>query len=174
MIFLFQSLLWILHIFERQRIGDLWYSSRAWLVDQGYFLVVSPRLDSNFSNSLLLTSSTSSSTWKHTNIELHVNKYLSVPLPKTSPPLIQCGEVGRGSTPGADLGGGGGGARGPRPPLSSGSGPRMVHEPLRTYGFQTTRRSQKHSICETSTCISRDLRDPDFKISQGEHAPGPP
>ena len=52
--------------------------------------------------------------------------------------------------------------------------PRMIHGPLRTYGFQTTKCSQKHCICKTSTCISRELRDPDFKIFPGEYAPGPP
>ena len=52
--------------------------------------------------------------------------------------------------------------------------PRMVHEPLRNHGFQMTKRSQEHFICITSTCISRDLRDPDFNIFPGKHAPGPP
>ena len=74
---------------------------------------------------------------------------------------------------GADLGGGGGGEGAAAPPFVwvwdfLGRCPRMVHEPLRTYGFQTTKRSQKHFICITSTCISRDFRDPDFKISPGE------
>ena len=71
-----------------------------------------------------------------------------------------------GDHAGADLerGGGGGGEAAE----FLGQCPRMVHEPLRTYEFQTTKRSEKHCICKTSTCISRDLRDPDFKLFPGD------
>ena len=66
-------------------------------------------------------------------------------------------------------GGRGGGLPPPPPPFIwvwdfLGQYLKMVHEPLQTYGFQTKKRLQKHCICKTSTCISRDLRDPDFKI----------
>ena len=91
---------------------------------------------------------------------------------RTGADLCVCVWGGRG-------GGGGDGEGAAAPPFVwvwdfLGQCPRMVHDPLRTQGFQTTKRSQKLFICITSTCISRDLRDPDFKIFPREHAPGSP